>query len=41
MMKRIGRNFIVLAVVIIIAVVAVVAFITSGNSEAKGPHTEY
>ena len=41
MMKRIGRNFIVLAVVIIIVVVAVVAFITSGNSEAKGPHTEY
>lgn len=41
MMKRFGRGFIVLAVVIAIAVVAVVAFILSGNSAAKGPHTEY
>ena len=41
MMKRTGRKFIVLAVAITIAVVTVVAFILSGNSEAKGPHTEY
>lgn len=41
MMKKLGRNFIVLTVVIVIAIVAVVAFILSGNSEAKGPHTEY
>ena len=41
MMKSFRRSIVVLAVVIIIAVVAVVAFITSGNSEAKGPHTEY
>ena len=41
MMKRFGRNIVVLAVVIAIAVVAVVAFILSGNSAAKGPHTEY
>ena len=41
MMKRAGRSFIVLAVVIIIAVVAVVAFILSSNAKAKGPHTEY
>lgn len=40
-MKRFGRSIVVLAVAIIIVVVAVVAFITSGNSEAKGPHTEY
>lgn len=41
MMRRIGRNGVSLAVVIIIAIVVVVAFILSGNSEAKGPHTEY
>ena len=40
-MKRFEREFIVLAVVIIIAVVAVVAFILSGNSKAKGSYTEY
>ena len=41
MMKSFRRSIVVLAVAIIIVVVAVVAFITSGNSEAKGPHTEY
>ena len=41
MMERTGRKFVVLAVAITIAVATVVAFILSGNLEAKGPHTEY
>lgn len=41
MMKRFGRSFIVLTISITIVVLLVVAIASSGNSEAKGPHTEY
>lgn len=41
MMKRTGRNLIVLAILITIAVVAVGAFSLSGNSKEKDLYTEY